>query len=134
MGLFKKSKRVNPKITTDGIEAEFVLDHEWWRFRYRDHDFMAFTDHLHLPSTDQLDGMIADVAALKPEMLSRLAKGWREWENVKMNDGESFHIDIERFSTDRTFEVCWADGASWGDMGIEFTIKEHLIVDEAWGD
>ncbi len=27
-----------------------------------------------------------------------------------------------------------ADGASWGDWGVDFTIQDRAITDESWGD
>jgi hypothetical protein len=51
-----------------------------------------------------------------------------------MNGGEEFSVNLTDFQSDGTFEVSWSGGATWGDMGIEFTIKDHVIADESWGD
>jgi len=134
MGLFSKAPKVTPKITVDGIDIAFHPDHKWWEFTYRDHEFITFQSHLHMPSRGELDSILFDVAALKPEMTERLAKGWKEWGDVKMYDGESYNINLESFGSEGSFEVSWSGGASWGDMGIDFRIKDHKIVDESWGD
>jgi hypothetical protein len=68
-------------------------------------------------------------------MRKRLAKGLAECgEGCKLDDGETCSISLQEFATDRSLSVSWSDGASWGDLGVEFTIKDHAIVDEGWGD
>jgi len=58
-----------------------------------------------------------------------------EWgDDSKLDDGESFSINVQDFATDKSLTVSWSDGASWGDLGVDFTIKDHAIVDESWGD
>jgi hypothetical protein len=47
---------------------------------------------------------------------------------------ESYSINVQDFATDKTFTVSWSDGASWEDLGVDFTIKDHAITDESWGD
>jgi hypothetical protein len=41
---------------------------------------------------------------------------------------------LQDFATDKSFEISWFGGASWGDMGVEFTIKDGVILQENWGD
>ena len=31
-------------------------------------------------------------------------------------------------------DVSWSDGSTRGDMGIDFTIQNHAIAVESWGD
>ena len=134
MGLFSKTPKSNPKIIVEGIEIEFHRDLEWWGFTYRRTEFSSFELSLTLPTKAELDAILKTVESLKPEMRSRLQKGLREWADSKLDDGESYTVDVKDFATGRTFEVSWSGGASWGDLGVDFTIKDHAIIDEAWGD
>ena len=75
------------------------------------------------------------VESLKPEMRRRLAKGLAEWgDGCKLDDGETYSISVEEFATGRSFSVSCSGGASWGDLAVDFTIKDDAIVDETWGD
>ncbi len=134
MGFFSKTPKPDPKITIEGIEIVFHRDHEWWEFRYRDTDFSSFTLALTLPSKTELDTILDTLESLQPELRSRLKQGLSECGEAKLDDGESYSVDVQDYATERTFTVSWSDGASWGDMGIDFTIKDHAIIDEAWGD
>jgi len=134
MGLFSKTPKPDPKITVEGIEILFHREHEWWEFKYRGVDFISYDIALAMPTKAELDTILADLDSLKPEMRSRLKKGLVGWSDSKLDDGESFMVDVKDFVASKTFSVSWSGGASWGDMGADFTIKNHEIIDEAWGD
>lgn len=134
MGLFKKTPKVSPKITVDGIEISFDPQSQFWGFTYREHEFVTCGSHLHMPSRERLDGILSDVAVLSTEMCDRLANGWKDWGDVKMNDGESYEINLESFGSEVSFCVTWSGGATWGDMWIDFNVKDRKIVDESWND
>ncbi|MGV3755074.1 MAG: hypothetical protein ACO1QS_06805 [Verrucomicrobiota bacterium] len=134
MGLFSKTPKPNPKITFEGIEFTFHRDHEWWSFTYRGTDFNSFEPVLILPTKAQLDSILSTLESLMPELRTRLKKGLSEWSDSKLDDGETCSLDVQEFAKDGTFSVSWSDGASWGDMGVEYTIKDHAIIDESWGD
>jgi hypothetical protein len=74
------------------------------------------------------------VESLKPDLRARLQKGLKEWGESKLDEGESYSINVQDFATDRSFTVSWSGGESWGDLGADFTIKDHAIADESWGD
>lgn len=135
MGIFSKTPKPHPKISFEGIEFTFHRDHEWWEFTYRGREFCSFTPTLSLPTKAELDSIVSTVGALMPEMRKRLAKGLAEWgDGCKLDDGESYSISVEEFAADRSFSVSWSDGASWGDLGVDFAIKDHVITDESWVD
>jgi len=134
MGLFSKTPKPNPKITFEGIEFSFHGDHEWWKFTYRGTEFSSFEPVLILPTKAQLDSILSTLESLMPELRTRLEKGLREWSYSKLDDGETRWVDVKDFAKDGTFSVSWSGGASWGDMGVDFTIKGHEIIDESWGD
>ena len=134
MGLFSKSPKLNPKLTVEGIEIEFHRDHEWWGFTYRGTEFCSFESALTLPNKAELDSILDTLESLRPEMRTRLQKGLTEWGDSKLDEGESCSVNVQDFARDKTFTVSWSDGASWGDLGVDFTIKDHAISDESWGD
>jgi hypothetical protein len=135
MGLFSKTPKPNPKITVEGIDIEFHRDHEWWEFTYRETEFVSFDPALVLPTRAELDAILATLESLQPEIRTRLKKGLSEWgHNSKLDDGETYSVDVKDFAKERTFSVSWSDGASWGDMGVDFTIRDNAIIDESWGD
>lgn len=134
MGLFSKSPKPNPKITIEGIEVEFHRDSEWWGFTYRGTEFTAFEPVLMMPSKAELDSILSTVEALMPELRARLKKGLTEWCDSKLDNGETYSIDVKDFVRERTFSISWSDGALWGDIGVDFTIKDNAIIDESWGD
>ena len=134
MGLFSKTAKPNPKIIVGGVEIEFHREHEWWGFTYRGTKFSTFEPSLTLPAMAELDAILVTLESLKPEMRSRLQKELSGWPGVKLDDGESCTVDVEDFVKERTFTVSWSDGASWGDLGVDFTIKDQSIIDESWGD
>ena len=134
MGLFSKTPKPNPRITVEGIEIDFNRNHEWWSFTYKGTEFCSFEHSFELPSKAELDAILQMAGSLRPEMRTRLQKGLAEWGDCKLDDGETCSVDLTDYAADRTFAVCWSGGGSWGDLGVEFTIKGQAIVDEVWGD
>ncbi len=135
MSIFFKASKPNPKITFEGIEFTFHRDHEWWEFTYRGAEFCSFVPTLSLPTKAELDSIVNTVESLKPELRKRLAKGLAEWgDGCKLDDGETYSINIERFAADKSFSVSCSGGASWGDLGVDFTIKDQAVTDDSWGD
>lgn len=134
MGFFSKTARPDPKITVEGIEIAFHRDHQWWEFTHRGTEFRSFELSLTFPTKAEIEAILDTVESLKPEMRSRLVKGFAECGDSKPDDGESYSVDVKDFVREKTFTVSWSDGASWGDLGVDFTIKDHAIIDEAWGD
>jgi hypothetical protein len=135
MGIFSKTPKPNPKITIEGIEIAFHQEYAGWAFTYRGTDFLSFKPTLTLPTKLELDFILDTLESLKPEIRTRLQKGLSEWgDGSKLEDGESYSVNVQEFSTDKSFTVSWSDGASWGDLGVDITIKDHAIIDESWGD
>jgi len=134
MGIFSKTPKSHPKITVEGIEITFHQEYGGWAFTYRGAEFSSFESALILPSKVEVDSILDTVESLKAEMRTRLQKGLSGWGESKVDDGESYSIDVQEFVTDKSFTVSWSDGASWGDLGVDFTIKDHAITDESWGD
>ena len=134
MGLFSKKSKPKPAIETLGLRIEFDPDNEVWQFSDNGIDFVFYGPACVAPSRDQLTDIHADLTRLRPEMMRKLAEGWKQWPGVKMNDGETLLVNLTNLHSESSFEVCWSGGASWGDMGIDFTIKNHAITDESWGD
>ena len=135
MGLFSKTPKSNPKITVEGIDITFHQEYGGWTFTYRGAEFASFESALSLPTKAELDSILNTVESLKPELRKRLQKGLSEWGNgCKLHDGESYSINVQSFAADKSFTVSWSNGASWGDLGVDFTIKDHAITDELWGD
>lgn len=134
MGIFSKTAKPNPKITVDGIEITFHQEYGGWTFRYRGAEFSSFDSELKLPTKVEIDLIMDTVVALKPEMRVRLEKGLKEWGDCKLDDGESFSVNVQDFVRDKTFMVSWSEGASWGDLAVDFTIKNGAITEEDWGD
>ena len=133
-GLFSKKTKLNPIIETQGLKIEYKIEYDLWMFSCKSIDFIASGTKLWLPTQDQLMSIITDVQNLIPEMTSRLEKGWKEYGDIKNNDGEGFSVNITDFHLAHSFLVSWSDGALWGDMSIDFTIKDHKIENEEWGD
>src|SRR5262245_17275473 len=134
MGLFSKTPKPNPKITVEGIEITFHQEYEGWEFKYKGNGFCSFGSALTLPPRAELDSILDTFESVKLEMRTRLQKGLSEWGDCKLDDGESHLINIQDFAAQKTFTVSWSDGASWGDLGVDFTIRDHAIIDESWGD
>ena len=134
MGIFSKTPKSNPKLTVEGMDITFHHEYGGWAFTYRGTEFSSFERALTLPTTVELDSILSTVESLKPEMRTRLQKGLSEWGDSKLDDGESYSINVQDYAADKTLTVSWSDGASWGDLGVEFTIRDHAIVDESWGD
>lgn len=134
MGFFSKTPKPNPKITVEGIEVSFHREHDCWEFKYRGIDFISFGILLTLPAKAELDSILVTLESLKPEMKSRITKGPDGDGGLKLDDGESFMVDVQSFATERSLMVTWSGGASWGDMGVDFIIKDNAIIDESWGD
>ena len=134
MGLFSKTPKPNLKLTVEGLEITFHREHEWWEFTYRGTEFISPEPSLTLPTKAELDAILDTVESLKPEMRSRMNKELSVWGKAKLDDGEAYSVDIQDFAAKREFTVTWSDGASWGDLGVDFTIKDRAIIDESWGD
>ncbi len=134
MGLFSKKTKARPTIETQGLRIEYDPDNEIWQFRDNDIEFVVYGTTCVVPSPDQLAAIHADISKLRPEMVRKLAAGWKDWQGVRMDDGETFLVNLTDLRSQGSFEVCWSGGESWGDMGIDFTISNHEITDESWGD
>ena len=134
MALFSRKPKVRPIIETQGLRIEFDSENGIWQFSDGGFDFVIYGSTCAVPSPEQLREIQADINRLRPEMTRRLAEGLRDCEGAKMNEGESFLVNLTGFKSEGIFEVCWSGGESWGDMGVDFTIKNHEITDEAWGD
>ncbi len=135
MGLFSKKSKVNPKISTQGIDILFDLDFEIWEFSYRGIDFVSFEKDLALPTIAQLDEIRSTIESLQPEINSRIENGLEEWcEGAKINSGERCLINISDFVSDREFTACYSEGANWGDVGVDLTIIDQEIIDDSWSD
>ncbi len=134
MGIFSRTPKPNPTITVEGVEIIFHLKYTGWAFTYQGTEFMSFESALTLPAKKELDTILETLESLKPEMRTRLQKGLSEWGDSRLDDGESYSVNVQGFASDRTFTVSWSNGASWGDLGVDFTIKDHAITDESWGD
>jgi len=135
MGLFSKPPKPNPKLIVAGVEITFHRDHEWWEFAYRGNQFCAYDLTFSVPSQAELDAMVDTIDSLRQEMRSRIQQGLKEWgDSSQLDDGESYTVRVDEFAKEKTFTVTWSDGASWGDMGVDFTIKDQAIIDEGWGD
>ncbi len=134
MGLFSKAPKPNPKIIVEGLEISFHQEYGGWEFTYRGTLFSSFEPILILPARAELDSILNTLESLKPEMKTRLQKGLSEWGDSRLDDGESYSVNIQDFATYKSFIVSWSEGSSWGDLGVDFTIKDHVIVDESWGD
>jgi hypothetical protein len=90
---------------------------------------------LTLPAKAELDAILSALDSLKPEIRRRLQKGLSEWgDGSKLDDGEACLVNVENYVADKTFTASWSGGASWGDLAGDFTIKNHEIIDESWGD
>jgi hypothetical protein len=130
MGLFSKAPKSNPKIIVEGIEIVFYRQtgHDIWEFKYRGIEFFSPKPVFAFPTKAGLDDILNALDSLKAEMRSRLKK------SLKLDDGESYMVDVQDFAAERSFEVSWSGGASWGDMGVDFTIRDGAILSENWGD
>jgi hypothetical protein len=128
MGLFSKKSKANPAVEIDGIKIEYDLANEFWQFSHKGQDFVAYSATFVIPSQARLSSILTDIEKLKPEMIQRFSK------EVRANDGEIFLVNLTDLQAQDSFEVSWSGGKSWGDMGVDFTIRNHAITDEAWGD
>jgi len=128
MGLFSKRSKANPAVEIDGIKIEYDLANEDWQFSHKGADFVAYSATFIIPSEALLSSILAATENLQPEMIQRLSK------EVKADDGETFLINLTDLHAQDSFEVSWSSGKSWGDVGVDFTIRNHAITDESWGD
>src|SRR5215475_1372740 len=105
MGLFSKTPKAIPKVAIEGIEIAFHQEYGGWEFRYRGTKFLSFEPSLTLPPKAELDAILDTVESLKPEMGTRMQKGLSEWgdSNSKLDDGESYSINVQHFAADKSF-------------------------------
>jgi len=134
MNLFGKKSNSEPQVIFGVIAATYSRKEELWTFEYEGVEHISYGHILRLFNSSTLELMRGDVLMLMPEMKQRLEIGWKEWGEVKINDGGKFFINVTDFQEKQEYQICWAEGASWGDMVIEFTIKDHPIIYEDWND
>jgi hypothetical protein len=127
MGLFSKMKS-NARIVVEGVEIEFDRAREFWNFLYRGTEFSSHGNSLILPSKAELDAILDTLNGLKSTMKASLKKGFNQELNSKVDDGESYLVDVKTFVTERSFVVSWIGGKSWGDMGVDFTINAAQLL------
>ena len=104
-------------------------------FVYREKEFYCFDAELTLPSQPQINSLLAGLAALDNDMKPRIKNGLKQWTGgaAKFDDGEKYIIDVTGFAQG-SIVAKWSGGKSWGDMGVDFSIKNGSIVEEDWGD
>ena len=134
MGLFSRAQKPDPQIIVEGIAIVFRSAHGYWEFTYKCTTFCGYQTPFNLPSRTDLDSILGVVESLKTEMKSRLANGLNQCGNMDVNDGETYTLEVSDFTVQKTFQISWSGGASWGDVGVDFSVKEGRIIDEAWGD
>lgn len=134
MGIFSEHPEADPKIVVEGIEVVFDRGQEAWHFTYRGTAFFHFESTLLFPTRPGLDLILETIESLAPEMRSRIETGVRELTGKELPGAGSYIVDLEGFSKDRIFCVSWSDDSAWGDLGVDFEIKDRVIIDECWGD
>lgn len=134
MRWFGKSEAVSPEIADGLIVASYSSQEECWTFEYEGVEYLAYGHRLNLLDHAELEIIHNDILALMPEMKERLHTGWQEEGEAVSDDGAGYFVNISEFRSRGEYGVCWAGGAGWGDMSIEFTIQNHRIIDEVWGD
>jgi hypothetical protein len=134
MGLFSKKVKANPVVETQGLRIEYDTGNEIWQFRHQDAHFVAYGTTFVVPPPERLAAILSDIDRLRPEMIRRLAAGCEEMKDIKTNDGETYLVNLTDLHSEGGFDVSWSGGESWGDMGVDFTITNHAITDESWGD
>lgn len=134
MGLFSSKPKAKPTITVNGLRVEYDTSNECWQFRYQDTEFIAFEPNFVMPSEQRLSAILTEIKALLPEMEARIKKEFSETPEVKMKDGETCMVDLSGAGSPDEYVVTWSGGASWGDLAVDFTIKNHGISTEQWGD
>jgi hypothetical protein len=134
MGLFSSKPKTKPTIIISGLKVEYDIANECWEFCHQGTEFMAFGQNFVLPSDERLSAILADLKKLLPEMEARIEKQFSETAEVKPKDGETCIINLSGGDAPDEYVVSWSEGKSWGDLAVDFTIKNHGISDEAWGD
>lgn len=136
MGLFsKRPPKPIPKIVVNGLEIFCGGDGDGWDFTYRGVDFVCFDPVLMLPSEEELDRMLKTLEDLAPEMRQRIIERFSDSPiRDSATDGVSRMVDLAGFGKEGTISVSWSGGDGWGDLGVEFVIKDGTIIEEHWGD
>ena len=132
--LFRKKKiSVYPKVRIRDIDLHYRCEDPEWSFEYKDIGFVSYTAQFILPSLEELDRILDDVENLREDMLNRCRSYWKDHEHA--SDGELLLIDLEHYSSDSVVRVSWCgNDDSWGDMGVDFVIKNSKVEGESWGD
>ena len=134
MGLFSKKRVPDPVLELSGLRIWYSVQEQTWTVFFQDVDFVFIGSTFNCPSESQLGAILEEIDTLKPEMLQRLADGWKDWEGVRMNDGEMFDVHLTNYPTDGSYDVCWSGGTTWGDFIVSFTVKAGTITNETWDD
>jgi len=116
------------------LKSSFQRDDDLWSFPYHGTQFFSFDLSWKVPTKSELDGILNTLESLKPEMRSSLQKILSDWNGAKLDDGESYSVNVQDFASEETFTVTWLDRKSWGDLGVDFLIKSGTIIDETLGD
>lgn len=133
MGIFSKKPKVNPTIEFEGVAVEYKVEQDWWEFTFEGTEFMSHGAKFTWPAQSRLKSILNDIERLKPEMVRRLTEGFKD-AGIKTNEGETYFVVQANNGSAGEFEVTWSGGRNWGDMGIDFMIENHEIVNEEWSD
>lgn len=132
MGFFSKKPKPYPTIHIGEIRVNYDPESISWDFQYNGIEFISYRAEFHMPTPSQLDSMITDIESLRGEMISRIEKN--EFGKYRVNSGERFLVNLDYFNDEGTCIVSWSNDEYWGDMAVDFDIKDHIIVEENWGD
>lgn len=134
MGLFRKTPKPDPSIQIGESRIRYSVKHEHWAFTYKNKEFCAYASSFVWPGAGRLDQIIEDFERLQSQMMERIRSGKEIGGGLPMGVGESVLITLHSLETEGTFEVGWSGGEKWGDMGIDFVVKDGTIIEEFWGD
>ncbi len=121
-------------LETQGLLIEYDMASEIWQFSHNGADFVAWGTTFVVPAQERLCSIQGEIEKLLPEMGRRLAKGWKDSNATGINVEASYIINLTDLHSHGTYDVQWSGDESWGDVVVDFTINDHDIADESWGD
>lgn len=135
MGLFSRKPKPHPVITVDDHRIEYDVSHECWEFVHGEFDFRCHGAEFQLPPVERLNAILADVEYLMPEMRRRVTAYWERIPEVGSDTTlTNLSVDLSELASKGSFIVLCHGPDEWGDMVVEFTIKDGTIIEEEWSD
>jgi hypothetical protein len=130
----KKKQSPVPAVRAGDISVRWSAEFEWWEFSDGEFNYSLIDnpefDVAILNKLGMVKHWLVDLNHEIDAEIKKNLEGWCEWAGEKHVVG----IDVSGLISKQEIDVAYADGADWGDLGVNIVITEGKVTDSYAGD